>query len=72
VKGWRRRFDEPIVLDDGTKLMTLRDAIQHLAKTVPKTERNDEKVLTTSDHPTRCAEQGYPMFFAAWSTGARS
>jgi hypothetical protein len=34
--GWSTRFDEPIVLDDGTTLRTLQQAIQYLAKTVPK------------------------------------
>ena len=29
-------FDEPIALDDGATLRTLRDAIQYLGKTVPK------------------------------------
>src|SRR3954451_14556698 len=33
--GWLTPFDEPIVLDDGTKLATLRDAIHYLVKTVP-------------------------------------
>jgi hypothetical protein len=26
-KGWMKRFDEPIVLDDGTTLATLREAV---------------------------------------------
>jgi hypothetical protein len=38
--GWSRRFDEPILLEDSTKLTTLREAIEYLAKTVPKAERN--------------------------------
>jgi hypothetical protein len=66
--GWSRRFDDPIVLDDGTKLATLRDAIQYLARTVPKAEQNHEKVLNASDHLTRSAEQGYPLFFARAAT----
>ena len=33
-------------------------------KTVPEAEQNHEKVLTASDHLTRSAEQGYPLFFA--------
>jgi len=48
VKGWSKRFDEPIVLDDGTTLTTLttlRDAIEHLAKTVPEAEHNHPSVL---------------------------
>jgi hypothetical protein len=67
-QGWSKHFDEPIVLDDGTTLTTLRDAIQYLAKTVPKAERDHEKVLTASDHLTRSAEQGYPLFFARAAT----
>ena len=66
--GWSTPFDEPIVLDDGTKLITLRDAIKYLAKTVPKAEHNHEKVLSASDHLTRSAEQGYPLFFARAAT----
>jgi hypothetical protein len=67
-KGWLTRFDEPIVLDDGTTLSTLRDAIQYLARTVPKAEQNHEAVLTAADHLTRSAEQGYPLFFARAAT----
>jgi hypothetical protein len=68
TKGWSTRFAEPIVLKDGTKLTTLRDAIQYLAKTVPKAEQNHEKVLIAADHLTRSAEQGYPLFFARAAT----
>jgi hypothetical protein len=67
-KGWLKRFDEPIVLDDGTTITTLRDAVHYLAKTVPKAERDHEKVLTAADHLTRSAEQGYPLFFARAAT----
>jgi hypothetical protein len=56
------------VLDDGTTLMTLRDAIQYLAKTVPKSEQDHEKVLSAADHLTKSAEQGYPLFFARAAT----
>jgi hypothetical protein len=56
VVYWSRRFDEPIVLEDGTTLRTLRDAVQYLAKTVPKTELKDEKVIIAADHLTRSAE----------------
>lgn len=58
--GWLKRFDDPIVLDDGTTLKTLRDAIHYLAKTVPRAERDHERVLNAADHLTRSAEQGYP------------
>jgi hypothetical protein len=49
VVFWSRRVDEPIVLDDGTELPTLRHAIEYLAKTVPKGERNHPKVATAGD-----------------------
>jgi len=32
--SWSRRFDEPIVLPDGTEVVTLRQAIAYLVKTV--------------------------------------
>jgi hypothetical protein len=67
-KGWLTRVDELIVLDDGTALWTLRDAVHYLAKTVPKAERGHEKVLTAADHLTKAAEQGYPVFFARAAT----
>jgi hypothetical protein len=51
--GWSRRFDDPIVLDDGTQLTTLREAIQYLTKTVPKAEQQHKTVLTAADHLTR-------------------
>lgn len=57
-----------IVLDDGTKLATLREAVQYLARTVPKAELNHETVLVAADHLTRSAEQGYPLFFARAAT----
>ena len=66
--GWSTRFDEPIALDDGTTLTTLREAVQYLARTVPKAEQNHEKVLNAADHLTRSAEQGYPLFFARAAT----
>jgi hypothetical protein len=56
------------VLDDGTKLTTLREAVEYLAKAVPKAEHNHPSVLTASDHLARSAEQNYPMFFARAAT----
>jgi hypothetical protein len=56
------------VLDDGTTLVTLRDAVQYLARTVPKAEQHHEAVLVAADHLTRSAEQGYPLFFARAAT----
>ena len=56
------------MLEDGTTLMKLRDAIQYLARTVPKAELNQEMVLIAAGHLTRSAEQGYPLFFARAAT----
>jgi hypothetical protein len=67
-KGWSKRFDEPFVLDDGTTLATLREAVEYLAKTVPKEEHNHPSVLTASEHLTKSAEHDYPMFFARAAT----
>jgi hypothetical protein len=39
-EGWSRRFDDPIVLPDGAKLTTLREAVAYLARTVPKAEQS--------------------------------
>lgn len=49
-------------------MVTLRDVVHYLAKTVPKAERDHEKVLTAADHLTKAAEQGYPVFFARAAT----
>lgn len=67
-KGWSTPFADPIVLDDGTTVATLRDAVQYLAKTVPKAEQSHETVLNAADHLTRSAEQGYPLYFARAAT----
>ncbi len=66
--SWSRRFEEPIVLADGTTLRTLRDAVQYLANTVPQAEQRHDKVLVAADHLTRSAEQNYPMYFARAAT----
>jgi hypothetical protein len=46
--GWRKQFDEPIVLADGKQLVTLRDAIRHLVDTVPARERKHPRVLVAA------------------------
>jgi hypothetical protein len=57
------------VLDDGTKLTTLRDAIQYLAKAVPKAEQNHRAVLTAAQMLTKAAERETAwMFFARAAT----
>jgi hypothetical protein len=39
--SWSRRFEEPILLPDGRKLRTLREAINWLAKEVLKSEHKN-------------------------------
>jgi len=56
------------VLEDGSKLATLRDAIAHLAKLIPKAERNVPEILTASDLLTNAAEHGGPVEFARIAT----
>jgi hypothetical protein len=62
--SWSRRFEEPILLPDGRKLRTLREAINWLAKEVPKSEHKMEKVQNAAHLVTRAAEHGGPMIFA--------
>jgi hypothetical protein len=66
--SWDDRFAEPIVLEDGTKLATLRQAIAHLARFIPKAERNLPEVLMASDIMTKAAEQDGPVEFARIAT----
>jgi hypothetical protein len=70
--SWDERFAERIVLDDGTKLATLREALTHLAKIITKAERNLPEVLTASDIMTKAAEQGGPVEFARSINRVRS
>ena len=63
--GWLRKFDNPIITPDGTMLRTLRDAIKHLAATVPAKERDMPQIKTAAELVTRAAEGSEAwMFFA--------
>jgi hypothetical protein len=66
------RFAERLVLDDGTKLATLREALAHLAKIFTKAERDLPKVLTASDIMTKADKQGGPVEFARSINRVRS
>jgi len=44
--SWSQRFDEPIVLPDGAKLATLREAVAHLGKVIPKSDHDMPSVAT--------------------------
>ena len=66
--SWDQRFAEPIVLEDGSKLATLRDAIRHLAKIIPKAEHDMLEVLMASDLLTQAAEHDGAVEFARIAT----
>ena len=66
--SWSLRFAEPIVLEDGSKLATLRDAIRHLAKIIPEAERDMSEILTASDLLTQAAEHDGAVEFARIAT----
>lgn len=62
--NWKRRFDEPIPLPGGGKLVMLKDAIAWLAKEVPKSEHSMKQVQAAAHCVTEAAENGGPMMFA--------
>jgi hypothetical protein len=67
--SWSLRFAEPIILSDGaTKLSTLRDAVAHLGKTIPKSDRDAPSVTTAAELLTLAAEHGGPIEFARIAT----
>jgi hypothetical protein len=66
--SWSLRFAEPIVLADGGKLASLRQAIAHLVKTIPAAERRSPAVLTAAELLTNAAEHGGPVEFARIAT----
>jgi hypothetical protein len=62
------RFRFGLLQGDGTKLANLRQAIAHLAKFIPKAERDLPQVLTASNIMTKAAEQGGPVELARIAT----
>jgi hypothetical protein len=66
--SWDSRFAEPIVLEDGVKLASLREAIAYLIKTIPADERGSPAVLTAAEMLTKAAEYGHPVGFARIAT----
>jgi hypothetical protein len=66
--SWSLRFAERILLADGVKLETLRQAIAYLVKTIPAAERISPSVLTAAECLTNAAEHGGPVEFARIAT----
>jgi hypothetical protein len=62
--SWDQPFAEPIMLPDGAKLTSLRQAIARLVKTVPAAERGSPTVLTAAEMLTNAAEHDGPVEFA--------
>jgi hypothetical protein len=62
--SWLRRFDEPIELPDGRKLLTLNEAIAFLAKEIPKSEHTLPKVQAAARMLMEAAENNGPIIFA--------
>jgi hypothetical protein len=66
--SWSKRFAEPIVLPDGAKLQSLREAVAHLGKTIPKSDRDMPAVLIAAEMLMLAAEEGGPVEFARIAT----
>jgi hypothetical protein len=64
VKGWKRRFDEPIDLPEGGRIATLQEAIAYLANSIPVTEHSMKEVQAAAHCITDAAENDGPMLFA--------
>ena len=66
--SWSLRFAEPIVLPDGAKLATLREAVAHLSKVIPKSDHAMPSVATAAELLTLAAEHRGPVEFARIAT----
>jgi hypothetical protein len=62
-KGWARRFDEPIPLLRGRKLVTLKDAGNYITK-LPKAEHAAPEWLAAMEALILVATHGGPTMFA--------
>jgi hypothetical protein len=62
--SWDLPFAEPILLTDGRKLATLREAIADLGKIIPKSEHGMKEVQAAAHCLTQAAEHGGPVSFA--------
>jgi hypothetical protein len=69
-KAWQRKFEDPIILPDGIRLNTLREAIAYLVKAVPASESDMPAVTTAAEMLTNAAEKSDVawMMFARMAT----
>jgi hypothetical protein len=62
-KGWQRRFDDPIILPGGRKLLTLRDAAEYITG-LPKVEHDADEWQAAMEALLLVAEHDGPTMFA--------
>jgi hypothetical protein len=62
-RGWSRPFEDPIVLPDGRKLLTLKNAAGYIMK-LPKVGQNHEKWQTAVEVLIMAAEGRGPLMHA--------
>jgi hypothetical protein len=61
--GWHRKFVDPIVLPDGRKLLTLRDAAEYITA-LPKSEHDAADWQVAMDALLLVAERNGPEMLA--------
>ncbi|WP_165421536.1 hypothetical protein [Bradyrhizobium sp. Leo170] len=62
-KGWGRKFDEPITLPDGQRLVVLRDAANYITK-LPKKESDLPEWQAAIEALILVADLNGPTMFA--------
>jgi hypothetical protein len=63
-EGWSRTFANPIILQDGRKLLTLRDAGEFITR-LPKTTHNRPEWRLAAAMLMQTAKDGAPVMLAA-------
>ncbi len=63
MASWSRRFDDPILLPDGRKLITLKDAGAYITK-LPKSEHDAPEWQAATEALILVAENGGPTMLA--------
>jgi hypothetical protein len=62
-EGWSRTFADPIILQDGRKLLTLRDAGEFITR-LPKAKHNRPEWRLAAAMLMQAAEDGAPVVLA--------
>jgi hypothetical protein len=62
-EGWPRTFADPIILQDGRKLLTLRDAGELITR-LPKAKHNRPEWRLAAAMLMQAAEDGAPVMLA--------